>query len=74
MATALSIFNILPPGSNDVAINNGSMDGNSTTIPLPKSGTYTIRVYQMGNDEDAGKTSAYNIDVSVQWLPCVNGT
>lgn len=59
-------FNILPPGRTDVAIYNGSMDGNSVTISLPKSGTYTIRAYQMGNDEDAGKTSAYNIDLSIQ--------
>lgn len=59
-------FNILPPGSSDVALYNGSTDGNSTTVPLPKSGTYTIRVYQMGNDEDAGKTSAFNIDLSIQ--------
>ncbi len=59
-------FNILPPGSVDVAIYNGSMDGNSTTVVLPSSGTYTIRVYQMGNDKDAGKTSAFNMDLSVQ--------
>ncbi len=32
-------LNILPPGSSDVAIYNGSTDGNSTTVPLPKSGT-----------------------------------
>lgn len=59
-------FNILPPGSADVAIYNGSIDGNAATMPLPETGTYTIRVYQMGNDEDTGKTSAYNLDLSIQ--------
>ena len=59
-------FNILPPGSKDVAIYNSSIDGNSTIITLPKSGTYAIRVYQMGNDKDAGKTSRFNVDLSIQ--------
>lgn len=59
-------FNVLPPGSTGEAIYNGSMDGNTATIPLPQSGTYIIRAYHMGNDEDAGKTSAYNIDLSIQ--------
>lgn len=59
-------FNILPPGSDGVAIYNGSMDGNSTTVPLPEDGTYTIRVYQMGNDEDTGRTSSFNVDLSIQ--------
>jgi len=59
-------FNVLPPGSKDVAIYNSSINGNSTTVTLPKSGTYTIRVYQMGNDSDAGKTSSYNVDLSIQ--------
>ena len=59
-------FNILPPGSDDVAIYNSSMDENSTTVDLPANGTYTIRVYHMGNDEDTGKTSRFNIDLSIQ--------
>lgn len=59
-------FNILPPGSDGVAIYNSSMDGNSTTVDLPRNGTYAIRVYHMGNDEDTGKTSGFNIDLSIQ--------
>lgn len=59
-------FNILPPGSNDVAIYNSSVNGNTTTSPLPSSGTYTIRVYHMGNDEDSGATSGFNLDLSIQ--------
>ena len=59
-------FNILPPGSDGVAIYNSSMEGNTTTVDLPESGTYAIRVYHMGNDEDTGKTSGFNIDLSIQ--------
>ena len=59
-------FNILPPGSDNVAIYNGSNEGRTTTTALPKSGEYTIRVYLMGNDSDTGKTVGYNVDVSIQ--------
>lgn len=59
--------NVLPPGSTGEAIYVGSMDGdNYETISLPKNGTYTLRVYLMGNDYDAGKTVTYNLDVSIQ--------
>ena len=60
-------FNILPPGSDGVAIYNGSTDTDlSETIKLPESGDYTIRVYLMGNDRDTGKTVGYSLDVSIQ--------
>lgn len=60
-------FNILPPGSDGVAIFNGSASADGTAkITLPENGTYTIRVYLMGNDKDAGKTVGYNIDISIQ--------
>ena len=59
-------FNILPPGSEGEAIYNSSINGNSTTVDLPDDGTYSIRVYQMGNDRDTGKTSGFNIDLSIQ--------
>ena len=60
-------FNILPPGSDGVAIFNGSMsDGNTAKVKLPDDGTYTIRVYLMGNDRDAGKTVSYTLDLSIQ--------
>jgi len=59
-------FNILPPGSTGEAIYNSSINGNTATVKLPKKGTYTIRVYQMGNDADTGKTSGFNIDLSIQ--------
>ncbi|UUV05725.1 MULTISPECIES: hypothetical protein [Ruegeria] len=59
-------FNILPPGSDGVAIYNGSIDGNTARITLPDDGDYTIRVYLMGNDRDTGKTVGYNLDLSIQ--------
>jgi hypothetical protein len=59
-------FNILPPGSDGVAIYNGSINGNAVTVDLPESGDYTIRVYLMGNDRDTGKTVGYNLDLSIQ--------
>ena len=59
-------FNILPPGSDGVAIYNGSIDGNTARITLPQDGAYTIRVYLMGNDRDTGKTVGYNLDLSIQ--------
>ncbi len=60
-------FNILPPGSDGVAIYNGSTSADGTAkIQLPEDGTYTIRVYLMGNDRDTGKTVGYNVDISIQ--------
>ena len=59
-------YNVLPPGSSGEAVYNSSIDGNTTTVTLPKSGTYSIRVYHMGNDEDSGKTSSFRIDLSIQ--------
>jgi len=59
-------FNILPPGSDDVAIFIGATEGRTAELTLPEDGTYTLRVYQMGNDRDAGATSAFRVDLSIQ--------
>ena len=40
-------FNVLPPGSNDVAVFVGSSGGNEWTGPLAADGEHTIRVYLM---------------------------
>jgi hypothetical protein len=61
-----AFFNILPPGSSGEAIYNGSIDGNTATVTLPTSGEYTIRVYLMGDDADSGKTTGFNVDLSIQ--------
>lgn len=39
---------------------------NSALVTLPATGTYTIRVYLMGNDKDAGKTVGFRLDLSIQ--------
>ncbi|MEB3322188.1 MAG: hypothetical protein VKI81_05140 [Synechococcaceae cyanobacterium] len=60
-------FNILPPGSRGEAIYIGHMNTDkSAIVTLPSNGTYTIRVYLMGNDKDAGKTVGFNLDLSIQ--------
>ena len=58
-------FNILPPGSHDVAIYNGSVDGENASVRLPSDGDYTIRVYLMGNDKDSGRTVPYTLSVTI---------
>jgi hypothetical protein len=59
-------FNILPPHSSGEAIYNSSINGDSTAVRLPSDGEYTIRVYQMGADADEGKTTGFEIDVSIK--------
>lgn len=59
-------FNILPPGSAGEAIYNSSINGNdATNIVLPKSGDYTIRVYQMGAAADGGRATNYTVSVGI---------
>jgi hypothetical protein len=58
-------FNILPPGSTGEAIYNGSIDGADASIKLPSDGNYTIRVYLMGNDKDAGKTVPFTLSMTI---------
>jgi hypothetical protein len=59
-------FNILPPGSGGEAIYNSSVYGNdATSIRLPKSGDYTIRVYLLGADADEGRTVPYTLSMTI---------
>jgi hypothetical protein len=61
-----AFFNILPPGSTDVAIYNSSINGNDVTgLRLPTDGDYKIRVYLMGNDKDTNKMEKYMVSVSI---------
>jgi hypothetical protein len=62
-----AFFNILPPGSKWQTIYVGHTDNDkSALVKLPANGVYTIRVYLMGNDKDAGKTVGFNLDLSIQ--------
>jgi len=57
-------FNILEPGSADVAIYNSSMDTNAWTGTLKRSGAYTVRVYQMRNNARRGNAD-YSLTIGV---------
>jgi hypothetical protein len=60
-------FNVLPPGSDGVAIYDGSYSTNgSGRVELPESGDYRLRVYLMGNDRDADKTVGYHVNISIR--------
>ncbi len=61
----IAYFNILPPGSTGEAIYNSSVSGNDATVKLESDGDYTIRVYLMGNDKDAGKTVKYTLSMTI---------
>lgn len=58
-------FNVLPPGSNDVAVFVGSSDGNDWTGTLEADGTYTIRVYLMRNAARRNETANYALTVGI---------
>ncbi|WP_026380147.1 hypothetical protein [Afifella pfennigii] len=60
-----AFFNILPPGSDNVAIYNGSTEGENASVELPEDGDYTIRVYLMGNDRDSGASVPYTVSVTI---------
>ena len=63
-------FNILPPGSGDVAMFVGSMSGNRFSGVLPTDGDYAIRVYLMRNAVRRNESARYTLtlDVSGQAL------
>lgn len=57
-------FNVLEPGSSDVAIFVGSTSGGEFEARTAKSGEYTVRVYQMRADERRGRTAAYHLSIA----------
>lgn len=58
-------FNVLPPGSKDVAIYNSSINGNTWSGPLDQAGVYTVRVYLMRNEARRGTTAPYTLTVGI---------
>jgi hypothetical protein len=58
-------FNVLEPGSTDVAVYNSSMNGQRYSGTMAQSGTYTIRVYQLRVTARRGETASYRMTVSV---------
>ena len=57
-------FNVLPPGSADVAMYVGQ-DGGPYTGMLPADGDYTVRVYLMRNAARRNEASNYTLTVAV---------
>jgi hypothetical protein len=58
-------FNVLPPGSNDVALFVGSSGGNEWTGALPADGEYKVRVYLMRSAARRGETANYTLTVGI---------
>jgi hypothetical protein len=66
---ASSYFNILPPGSGDVAMFIGSTSGNRFSGVLPTDGDYAIRVYLMRNAARRNESASYTLTVGVIGQP-----
>lgn len=58
-------FNVMPPGSVDVADFVGSRDGNSYSAPLSAGGNWTVRVYQMRASGRRSAVANYTLGISV---------
>ena len=62
-------FNVLPPGSVDVAMFTGQMADNRYTGILPSDGIYTLRVYLMRSAARRNESSAFSLSVAVTGEP-----
>ena len=62
-------FNVLPPGSNDVAIFVGSINGNQWSGTLPADGEYKLRVYLMRSAARRNETANYTLTVGITGTP-----
>ncbi|QBN20321.1 PPC domain-containing protein [Flavobacterium nackdongense] len=60
-----SFFNVLPPGSENVADFISQTEGNTCSLNLTKSGTYKIRVYQMRSTARRGEKATYSLSISI---------
>lgn len=58
-------FNVLPPGSSDVAIFFGSTSGNEWSGTLQDDGEYAVRVYLMRNAARRNETANYILTVGI---------
>jgi hypothetical protein len=65
---AQNFFNVLPPGSSDVAMFVGQEGGGFKGI-LPTDGDYTVRVYLMRPAARRNESSSYTLTVGVTGKP-----
>lgn len=61
---ATCYFNILEPNSTGVAVYNSSMEGNDGSVTTRKKGSYIIRVYLMGADDDSPRAQNFALSIS----------
>jgi len=64
-SNASSYFNILPPGSGDVAMFVGSTSGNGFSGVLPTDGDYSIRVYLMRNAARRNESARFTLALGI---------
>lgn len=64
-SSTANYFNVLPPGSNDVAIYNSSMGENSYKGKLEAAGEYTIRVYLYRSAARRNETANFTLTISL---------
>jgi hypothetical protein len=62
---ASNYFNITAPGASE-ALFNGSISGNSTSVVIPSSGNYTIRVYLMRNAARRNESADFALTLYVE--------
>lgn len=62
-------FNVLPPGSGDVAMYIGQLRGDKFDGLLPADGVYTLRVYLMRSAARRSESSDYTVNVAVTGRP-----
>jgi hypothetical protein len=60
----MNYFNVLPPGT-DTALFVGADSGSQFSGALPKSGTYTVRVYLMRAAARRNETADYSLDLRI---------
>ncbi|GAA5786706.1 hypothetical protein [Chitiniphilus shinanonensis] len=66
-------FNVLDAG-DDTALFNGALDGPDARVTLPRTGLYTVRVYQMGQAKSARRTTRYQLNIAVRDTPPAHAT
>jgi hypothetical protein len=64
-SNAANYFNVLTPGSGDVAVFVGSTSGNEWTGQLAADGEYTIRVYLMRSAARRNEAANYTLTVGI---------
>ncbi len=62
-------FNLLPPGSQDVAMFNGQFGDNHYHGVLPDDGTYVVRVYMMRAAARRQESARFTVDVELGGHP-----